>query len=226
VSAPRTGDRVRLVALRGASSPAMREQVGRTGTVIGVRRQQGGSDLVQARFPTAIGVDDVFWLKPGEWESVEPAPSTAGSPPENHTTQSKECPVADFATAVQHRLDHLAEADQALGQQIADLARQRDDLGRERRALEAARSAYEKVRRGAVGVIHAVPRPRSREGAAEVRRFLGEWASAHGGVVETAAIAAEARRRGLSEGAIRSQLERTHERVGRGTYRPRAGSVA
>jgi hypothetical protein len=241
---PGPGDWVRLVALRGVSSPTMRAQVGEVGTVLATLRR-GGEEVVQAAFSAVGGVDDVFWLKPGEWELVgtaAPAPTADCSPAENisspaenppRRTREETHPVTDFATAVQTRIDQLTQESDEIEARIRDLTARRAAAATERRALGAAVSAYNRIRGDAPG---ALPRPAPEalgapgsvgEKSAAALAFLREWTASRPTVVLTEAVAAAAAR-GLTRDHVQYAL-RTNpafERVERGVYRLRADAAA
>jgi hypothetical protein len=204
VVTPTVGSRIRLVATHGVAAPALRAQAGKVGTVLATRPAEGGLE-VHARFPAPDGPDD-FWLKPGEWAPV--ATETA----------TEETTVADFATAVQARIDLLAHQDAALAEQAALVVRQREANARERRALAAAADAYNRARNG---------QPPARKRRSPGLALLHDWALAHGGRIVLAEMAPAAAQAGVSVDALRWAAAHAAglERVGKGVYRVRAGAA-
>jgi len=230
---PTAGDRVRLTALRGVAAPAMKARLGQVGLV---RRTSApaGRLVLEVQFGESYETADVLCLRDGEYEVVEspdhPTPPVAPAQPREET------PVADFATAVQARLDQLATQDAALAEQQRGLQAQRDVLGRERRALEAATAAYHRVRDPASTTVTTSGRPSSRVPAHErVVPVLKGLATSSGGQV-TRGMAAAALVESGTYGSQRSaetavdvavgRASHLFEKVSKGVYRLRPELVA
>jgi len=230
---PEVGDWVRLTTPRGVTSPSMRAQVGEVGTVLDTR-ERGGELLVQVAFSTVRGVDDVFWLKPGEWTFVGSAPAATPraaavappTPPDPPAITREEVPtVADFGSAVQRRIDQLIEDDAALEVVLRDTVARRAALGKERKALEAAVGAYNRVRGGAGPQgPRALPAAALGEKTSAAIALLREWATQHDGTVVRRDVARVASDRGLTADNLSYALQTSteFERVERGVYRLRA----
>lgn len=181
-------------------------------------------DTGRARFPTASNVDDVFWLKPGEWEPVDwpPAASEQSVPSEQAPLEVR--PVADFASAVQRRIDQLVDEDGQIETQVRDFAARRIVIGKERKALEAAVAAYNRVRSASTGSApRALPSGANGEKTRIASAFLREWSAQHGSIV-IAELMPAADASGISKDQLYYALsvrDAGFERVQRGTWRLR-----